>query len=169
MTILNQFRNCWVDQRASSDCSELVGVVQTLWCSGLQQPSGLLSQPSQYSQSWQMGVLIAHNNDYKVWPATRTNFCHSGKKRALLCIFCVFSINSSNFWPTYNRLLCWVHSGGVSSGRICGCGCWHWWQMTDILYVCYNLLFCFGVIATIWTHQDIQCLQCAEFFLSDNC
>ena len=24
-----------------------------------------------------------------------------------------------------------VHSGRVSSRRVCGCGCWYWWQRTD--------------------------------------
>ena len=108
-------------------------------------------------------------------------------KNVLLILTCLF---------TFLHFICldflcvlklfWAHIGGVSRARVCGCGCWHYWQVTgntwhmhvthDMWHMTHDTWFhlkpislsiCFAqfdIDATISTHQEIQCLLYAEFF-----
>ena len=95
-----------------------------------------------YAKSWKQNILILLR----------------GRKKILS--FLVFANK-----PT-------VHNGGVSRGRVCDCGCWHYWQVAggrgqvthdtwhQTLYIFLFVVVSFGIGATICTHIGSQCLPC---------
>ena len=58
-----------------------------------------------------------------------------------------------------------VHSWGVSSGRVCGCSCWHKWQVTsDTQHVTCDS---YNVTYDMWhmTHATWHMILCSSYFV----
>ena len=66
------------------------------------------------------------------------------------CFFGFVSVNK----PT-------LHSGGISIGRVCDCGCLHWWQVThDTWYFVFYFLVILLLLMPLSAHSERFNVSC---------
>ena len=119
-----------------------------------------------------------------VWTGDFWSNCITKKLFFFLKVWTILGVVNFFSWGFW--LICWfyktklsvlvillsVHSGRENPGRVCGCGCWRWWQVkperwqifTSYFFLGHIFWDIFGGSATIHTHWEIQCLLTAGFF-----